>query len=243
MGAQRELWDTLILLFLFGMNIGAKLFFRHRDDEHRMKELERANLHHTLTQLRYQLNPHLLMNTLNNIHSLIDIDPVVAQEAVVELSRLLRFVLYDADRERVLLRHDLEFIQHYVALMRVRYADTVRIDMRMPDVLPDVEVPPLLFISFVENAFKHGVSYQKESFIEIEESLSDDISQLHFSCRNSNHGASTLEYGGVGLSNVRQRLKLLYGEDYTLEIDNDPKVYTVRLTIPLTRPATQAEKE
>lgn len=240
MGLQRELWDTLLLLLMLGMNIGVKLYFKRREDARRMAALERANLEHRLAQLRYQLNPHFLMNTLNNIHALIDIDPAEAQAAVVELSRLLRFMLYETDRERVALRRDLEFLQHYVTLMRLRYADVVRVNMQLPATVPDVEVPPLLTVSFVENAFKHGVSYRSDSFVDISVVLNDEVSALTFECRNSRHEITAKDVtdadagGGIGLTNIRQRLDLLYGDRYSLVIDDATAgVYSVRLTIPL----------
>lgn len=233
MGAPRALWNTVLMLLMFGMNIGVKFYFKAREDNHRMVELEKANLTHSLQQLRYQLNPHFLMNTLNNIHSLIEIDTDAAQEAVVELSRMLRYMLYDTDRERVLLRSDIDFVQHYVALMRLRYSSDVRIDVQLPDQFPDVQVPPLLFISFVENAFKHGVSYQKPSFVAMALTLDEDCSLLTFTCRNSKHSAMHGQQGGVGLVNVRQRLDLLYGDRYTLAIIDGDDEYSVQLVIPL----------
>ncbi len=234
MRGQREFWDTLLLVLMLGMNIAVKLYARQREDARRMEELERRNLEQQLAQLRYQVNPHFLMNILNNIHALVDIDPVEAQQAIIELSRLLRYVLYDADRSSVLLRSELDFIQHYVALMRVRYADSVQIDIQLPSPIPEAEVPPLLFITFVENAFKHGVSYQQLSTIKISITLDDESQMLEFTCVNTKRQSTEDSLpGGVGLRNVRQRLNLLYPDCHSLDITDGPELYTVQLKIPL----------
>jgi LytS/YehU family sensor histidine kinase len=184
-----------------------------------------------LEYLKYQLNPHFLMNTLNNIHALVDIDPELSKESIVELSKMLRFVLYEGNKPTVPLYHELDFLDHYITLMRLRYTDKVSITVNKPDELPNCEIPPLLFITVVENAFKHGVSYQQPSFIDISIQISD--SQLKFSCRNSKIPNEEEHHGGIGLQNVKQRLDLIYGKNFTLDINNEPQEYNIQLTIPL----------
>ena len=173
------------------------------------------------------------MNTLNNIHALVDIDPEKAKDTILELSKMMRFVLYEGNKEGVPLSRELDFIRHYVALMQLRYSDKVRITVDLPREVPERQVPPLVLITFIENAFKHGVSYQHESFIEIKVSVEGD--RLSFSCRNSKAGKPTVDEGkgGVGLANVRKRLDLLYKDSYTLHILNETEIYTVELNIPL----------
>lgn len=98
------------------------------------------------------------MNTLNNIHALVDMDAGKAKRTIVELSKLMRYVLYEASNRTILLSREIQFLDNYIALMKLRYTGRVRIECCMPDEVPEVQIPPLLFISFVENAFKHGVS-------------------------------------------------------------------------------------
>ena len=129
------------------------------------------------------------------------------------------------------LSRELDFIRHYVSLMQLRYTEKVRISVDMPQEAPDRQIPPLVLITFIENAFKHGVSYQRESFIEVKVATENDT--LHFSCRNSKAEKPNEEKGGVGLSNVQKRLILLYGHNYTLNIQNTTDVYSVELNIPL----------
>jgi sensor histidine kinase YesM len=144
---------------------------------------------------------------------------------------MMRFVLYEGNKQSVPLSRELDFVRHYVALMQLRYTDKVRITLDLPTEVPDCQIPPLILITFIENAFKHGVSYQHESFIEVKMAIEGD--SLIFECRNSKAEVSNEEKGGVGLSNVRKRLDLLYEQNYTLNIHDEPQVYTVELTLPL----------
>ena len=227
---ERDILSIVVLILMFGANLGIKGYFRSRDDRKRLTELERENLEQQLEYLRYQINPHFFMNTLNNIHALVDIDPEQAKETIVELSKMMRFVLYEGNKQGVPLTRELDFIRHYVALMQLRYTEKVRITLDLPQEVPDRQVPPLLLITFIENAFKHGVSYQNESFIEAKVAVENE--KLLFTCRNSKVERSNEEKGGVGLANVRKRLDLLYPHDYTLRINDVADVYTVELVIP-----------
>ena len=228
---ERDILAVVVLLLMFGANLGIKGFFRGRDDRRRLAELERQNLKQQLEYLRYQINPHFFMNTLNNIHALVDIDPEKAKGTIRELSTMMRFLLYEGNKEAVPLSRELDFIRHYVTLMQLRYTDKVRISVDLPREVPERQVPPLMLITFIENAFKHGVSYQRESFIEVKVSVADD--KLSFLCRDSKVEKSNEEEGGVGLANVRKRLDLLYNSNYTLFINDEADTYTVELNIPL----------
>ncbi len=221
----------IIMALLLGLNIGTKYFFKSFDDRKRMKELERENLTNQLAYLKYQINPHFFMNTLNNIHALVLIDPETANRMIETLSKLMRYVLYDGNRSLAPLQKELAFVKNYMELMRVRYTDNVRISMSMPDNVPDISVPSLLFATFIENAFKHGVSYETESFIQIDINA-DAASGVCFICRNSRLSKSTDSHGGVGLTNARKRLQLIYGNRYTLTITPSEHEYCVMLRLP-----------
>ena len=228
---EHDILAVVLLILMFGANVGIKGYFRSRDDQKRLSELERENLEQQLEYLRYQINPHFFMNTLNNIHVLVDIDPETAKDTIVKLSKIMRYVLYESDNQYVHLFNELEFIQHYIALMRMRYTDKVKITLELPQVVPNCQIPPLIFITFIENAFKHGVSYQHDSFVEVKVLIEDD--KLRFFCRNSKAENPNVEKGGVGLANVRKRLNLLYGQDYSLLIDDSTDEYSVELVITL----------
>ena len=222
----------LMALLMMSFNVAVKLFFRSLMDRSRMRELERFNLQTELSYLKYQLNPHFFMNTLNNIHALVDIDAEKAKDTIVGLSRLMRYMLYEADRPTVALTKEMDFLRHYIDLMRIRFPESVSITLTLPSDPGSVLVPPLLFLPFVENAFKHGVNYQDTStFITVSLELTAD-SRLRFHCANSNHARNDRSNGGIGLDNATKRLQLLYGSDYSLQIDETERLFEVHLEIP-----------
>ena len=223
-------------LLLMGMNLGVKLYFRSQEATEALTQIEKHALERQLQYLKYQVNPHFFMNTLNNIHALVDIDPERAKASIVELSKLMRYVLYEGNNKLTPLSREVQFLRNYVQLMSMRYnTGNVSISLDTPDGLPDSMLPPLLLVIFVENAFKHGISYRTKSFVEI--SLQPHADRLLFSCRNSRPEIKHDENmkGGVGLSNVRRRLDLLFPNDYTLDIKEEEDTYTVKLEIPLTQ--------
>jgi len=228
-----DMLHILVIVLLLGMNLGVKLYFKNERDRKKMQLLKSRNLEQQLDRLRYQLNPHFFMNTLNNIHALIDIDAAKAKTTIVDLSRLMRYVLYEGARTMVPLQRDIAFMNDYLQLMKIRYAEGVRITADFPTDAPEAEIPPMLFISFIENAFKHGISYKHDSFIDIRLNI-DESQRICFTCNNSIHHQQTdTHQGGVGLSNIRQRLELLYQDSYTLDIRETAAEYRVRVSIPL----------
>ena len=228
---ELDILAVVVLILLFGANVGIKGYYRSRDDHKRLAELERENLEQQLEYLRYQINPHFFMNTLNNIHALVDIDPETAKDTILKLSKIMRYVLYEGNKQNVPLSREFDFIQHYITLMRMRYTDKVKISLELPQEVPNRQIPPLILITFIENAFKHGISYQHESFVEVKVLVEDD--KLRFFCRNSKAENPNAEKGGVGLANVRKRLNLLYGHHYALRTDDGSDEYSVELAIPL----------
>ena len=154
-------------LLLMGMNLGVKLYFRSQEDADILSQIEKHALERQLQYLKYQVNPHFFMNTLNNIHALVDIDPERAKTSIVELSKLMRYVLYEGNNRLTPLSREVQFLRNYVQLMSMRYTGNVSISLDVPEVLPDSMLPPLLLVIFVENAFKHGISYRTKSFVEI----------------------------------------------------------------------------
>ena len=146
----------------------------------------------------------------------------------------MRYLLYDSSKGKTNLQKEIEFIESYVALMKLRYSEKVDITIKIPEQIPDTEIPPLLFISFIENAFKHGVSYRNKSFVYFD--LSTNQKTVDCIIRNSKHRITTSDkknYSGIGMSNVKRSLELLYHNDYSLEINESETEYEVRLTVPL----------
>lgn len=223
-------------LLLMGMNLGVKLYFKTQEDREQQERLEKQDLERQLEYLRYQVNPHFFMNTLNNIHALVDINTERAKTTIVELSKMMRYILYEGDKKYIPVQREALFLNNYIELMRLRYSSRVSISLDMPEMMPDVMLPPLLLIIFVENAFKHGVSYAAPSFIDIKVEVTQD--KLKFRCRNSRQEQKPDEKkkkGGVGLANARRRLDLLFPNRYNLEIKENDKEYDVQLEIPLSK--------
>ena len=230
-------WNILLGFFMTGLNAAIKLLYQSLSNEQQMEELKRKNLEAEMDYLKYQINPHFFMNMLNNIHALIDIDTEYAKTAIIDLSKMMRYVLYESGNQAISLRSDIQFIKNYIDLMRIRYSNTIDISFEYPERIPDrISIPPLLFIVFVENAFKHGVSYNRPSFIHIHISYTENTVTCIVS--NSRHERPQPEHRGIGLENVRKRLNLIYEDAYTLAIDESmPDLYTVQLTIPVTHDA------
>ncbi len=219
-----------LAVLMVGFNVAIKLLFKSIRDDRHLKELEKQNLQTELEYLKHQINPHFFMNTLNNIHALIDIDTEKAKESVIELSKIMRYVLYDSSQPVIALQKEITLLNNYIALMRIRYTDSVDIRVNIADHLPDVQIPPLLFITFIENAFKHGVSYQHPSFIHM--ALETHEKELSFYIVNSNFSDSN-SHAGIGLENITKRLQLLYGDTYVLKTNAEKNTFSVNLIIPL----------
>ena len=220
----------VIAVMMIGANLGVKAYFMSEEEKKHLAALKEQSLKQELDYLRYQINPHFIMNTLNNIHALVDIDPEQAKDSIIDMSRMMRYLLYESDKHYVTLNNAVTFLKKYLNLMKLRYTDQVNVNIDVPEAISDdVVLAPLLFIPFVENAFKHGVAYDKPSTIDID--IEQNNGRLLFHCRNTKNNA-THEYGGVGLANVTKRLELIYGNNYSLNIDDGQETYDVMLDLP-----------
>jgi LytS/YehU family sensor histidine kinase len=182
--------------------------------DQKLKAAEAARAKAELSNMRNQINPHFLLNTLNNIYALTAFDAPKAQQAIQELSRMLRHILYDYQQPSVTISDEVEFLQNYVNLMRIRMSDSVDVTFQTSIANPQQEVAPMLFISLVENAFKHGVSPSEPSFIHISIEGTDD--QIICDIKNSNHPKAASDHSGhgIGLEQVQRRLDLSYPDHY-----------------------------
>ena len=226
-------WGNMIAaaLMLLANNL-VYIFYRSMQQEEDSERLQRQNAQAEMYYLKHQINPHFLMNTLNNIHALIDIDSEAAKQTIIQLSDMMRYVVYETGDNSISLRDDIKFIKNYIELMRIRYTEDVDITFIYPQELKGrVDVPPLIFIVFVENAFKHGVSYKASSYIKIDIKCDGDFVIGRF--ENSISERSRDAKPGIGLENVRKRLDLIYGEEYDLRIEDMGNNYCVTLKIPM----------
>lgn len=200
---------------MVAMPVGLKYVMRWNDEKHKMEEERRRNAEAELTWLKNQLNPHFLFNTLNNISSLTQIDADKAQESIGQFSELLRYALYESNVKKVKLTDETEFMKNYINLMSLRCNEMTLVETRFDSFDESLTISPLLFISLIENAFKHGISSHKDSFVKIDMGL--DGNDLVFSCENSIHEKTSENRSGsgIGLENMLRRLDLLYPDAYT----------------------------
>ncbi|VBB45894.1 Signal transduction histidine kinase, LytS [uncultured Paludibacter sp.] len=227
--------DIFPLIIAIALSMAIKVTGKWYELDLLNEEGEKKRTEAELQNLRQQLNPHFLFNTLNNIYSLIAISPEKAQSVVLDLSKLLRYVLYENNDEKVPLSHEIQFLVNYVELMRIRLTSDVKVDMNVDSVLNSkLKIAPMLFIPIVENAFKHGISPGKKSFISIEIRLEED-NKLICKILNSYFPKNENDYSGsgIGLENIRRRLEIIYPEKYAFinTVEND--VYQTELIIQL----------
>lgn len=227
----------MLALFVLVFNVCVRLFFFTIRRDESIKELEREKLRSELEYLKYQINPHFFMNSLNNIHALIDIDKDKAQTAVQELSGLMRYMLYEKSSMFVPIEKEISFIKDFIELMRLRYTDKLEVSTHFTSEAKGVNVPSLLFMQFVENAFKHGVTYTRKSFISVSLVVDEACENVVFSCRNTVPDTAKAAVGpasgGIGIENAKKRLGLLFGNKAELRISNADGWYDVELKIPI----------
>lgn len=226
--------DAAYSIVVIGANLVTKLIIKQVEYNIESQRLRTAGMASQLDQLKTQISPHFYMNMLNNIHGLIEVYPVKAQQLVMDMSKLMRYMLYDSAHPLIQLGAEIKFLEDYLRVMRMRYpVEKVKIDWRFPshDESKGIEIPPLLFLVFIENAFKHGVSYRQNSFVKIDFQV--ESGRLHFSCINSLIETAPTKIPGIGLRNIRQRLELLFSDKAMLETTVTDTFYSVNLTIPL----------
>lgn len=226
--------DIFSMILTIGLSAAIRMSGRWVQIEAVRREAEKSRTEAELKNLRNQLNPHFLLNTLNNIYALIAFDAEKAQAAVQELSRLLRHVLYDNQQNFVALGKEMDFIRNYIELMRIRLSSNVTVETYF-NVRPDSRtvIAPLIFISLIENAFKHGISPTEPSFIQIR--FSENAEEVQCEITNSYHPKNEADKSGsgIGLEQVRKRLELTYPGRYEWKhgISEDGKEYESTLNI------------
>lgn len=226
--------DFLYDMLIVGCNIACALVFQRYEDKLAHESLLKADAENRLSYLKAQINPHFYMNMLNNIHGMIEINPEKAQDMVLDMSRLMRYMLYESSQPFIALASEICFLRDYLRIMRQRFPESkVRISVSFPseDEVGGIRIPPLLYLVYIENAFKHGVSYREESYVAVKIAVDGD--KVEFSCTNSVHPAQESQGEGIGLHNVQQRLMLIYGNGYDLTVHSGDTEYSVNLTVPV----------
>ena len=197
----------------------------------RLKQTETEKANAELSYLKAQINPHFLFNTLNTIYSLAILKSDKTADAIVKISDMMRYVLNDSNTKFVLLEKELDYISNYIELQRMRLTPNVRLSYSCEGSQFDKKIAPLVLIPFIENAFKHGVNSEENSDIDIKIIITDlDLTlTVKNNCVTSNN--NTLNKSGLGIENTKQRLKLVYPQNYTLNITEVDNCFIVNLTL------------
>jgi len=232
---SRGMWVPLFpLLTAVAIGISLRLAKEWARIEKERRELQNEKLISELALLKSQINPHFLFNTLNNICSLARKKSDDTEPAVIKLSQIMRYMLTDSRQDKVNLTDEVDYLNNFIELQKIRLGDKVDLTFNISGDISMIQVEPLLLIPFVENAFKHGISYKERSMIRID--LKTDSGGLVFAVENTKPSLRdhyNLEESGIGLKNVRRRLELLYPGKYILDIKDTDSKYQIMLKINL----------
>ncbi len=233
-GTYLTFWDIVILPFvltmtLLGTAVAIKLFKGYVADQQYIADLKSSNLETELAYLKDQINPHSLFNALNNIYVQSQVRPAEASESILLLSELLRYQLYDCAKEKVYLKDEINYLRTYLKLDALR-KNKAKIDFNILGNPDRRMVAPFLFIPFIENAVKHGMSSDNESQVLIQLEILEK--EIQFMVKNTIPSIKNkVVQGGIGLKNVQRRLKLLYPDRHQLIISDNGEHYEIRLTL------------
>lgn len=232
-----DVFQLLLYVISIGLSTSVALVQKWQNDEAFRGELERQRIDTELSYLKAQINPHFFFNTLNNIYALTNLDISKAQEALLKLSRMMRYVLYENQKNETLLSKEVKFIEDYLELMKMRLTQKVTLKVKLDEPKEDQVIAPMLFLPFLENCFKHGLSAQQESEISISLEVMGDT--VFFETKNQifpiHPESPEAKENGIGLVNTQRRLSLLYPDKHRLKLGKEESTghYTVQLTINL----------
>lgn len=220
-----DIFIVLTTLLVLGISTSVTAVQKWQKDMQLRQGLDKQRISSELSFLKAQINPHFFFNTLNNIYALTLTNSELARKALHKLSRMMRYVLYETQKDTTLLSQEIAFLQDYIELMQLRLTDKVDVHFQQPSPLKDVLIAPMLLLPFVENAFKHGVSARESSSIYIE--IRQQASTVQLEVRNrvfpADNNRMLEESSGIGLQNTRRRLDLLYPGGYTLNVKEKTK--------------------
>lgn len=222
------IFTSLIFIFL---SIVLKFTIDWFLNERIQRDLENQRLSAELSFLKSQINPHFLFNSLNSIYSLAYQRSETTPEAILKLSEIMRYMLYECNDNKVSLAKELQYLQNYIDLQKIRFGEKSYIDFKVNGQVDDQQIVPLLLIAFIENAFKHGIASDPLSPIRLLIAVNEK--KLHFFVHNKKHNSNSDPLGGIGLNNVKRRLDLLYPGKYDLSIIDDTDTYTCELSLAL----------
>ena len=204
------------------------------------QKLEKEKLNAELKYLKAQLNPHFLFNGINSVYHLIGPKPAIAKDTLLKFSNLLRYQLYECNDDLIPLEKELAHIQDYVEMEKIRKGEDAIIQLKLPEETFEVKIPPLLFTSFIENAFKYVSNHDdgEKNIITINIRLIPEDNKLRFEAQNTIDENNTISKGGIGIANVKKRLALLFPNRHDLDIIKEPNHFVVRMSLNLKNEAS-----
>lgn len=225
---------TFPVLFVMATGTSVESFFYLNLKEQEKQKIEREKILAELSFLKSQVSPHFLFNTLTNIHALASDKSDDTEEAILQLSDILRYMLYESDVKRISLLKEIAYLKNYINLQMLRLSRrrNIKISFDVEGCIDHILIEPMLFIPFVENAFKHGLSYRQDSLIQVALAVKQDY--LQFKILNSKRNQiakNNLDTPGIGLQNIKRRLNLLYPDQHHLSICDAEDTFTVELTL------------
>lgn len=223
---------SLVLIYLLGFSF--KLVQQWQYDEKQKLAFEKEKIETELSFLKQQINPHFLFNSLNSIYSLAISKSDLTTGAILKLSGILRYILYESEKHKVNLRNELKTIEDYIELQKLRLTDKVKVNFEVTDKSENYKIEPLLLIPLIENAFKHGIDNVNESFINISINIIGEKLQMLVSNKIVDQNKERKSDSGIGIKNIKRRLDILYQSNYCLNISKDDYIFTVDLQIKLT---------
>jgi len=218
-------------LYVVALATAVKLAVDWVNQKQRLENLQKEQLQTELNFLKAQIQPHFFFNTLNNLYALTLVKSEEASEVVLKLSDIMQYVIYDASNSQAPLHKEISYIKNYISLEKIRHGDELQISIECEDNLEEVCIPPLIYLSFIENVFKHGVRNNPNFYVKIKFWIEED--QLHFSSENNYIETLFFDEGGLGVLNTKRRLDLRFKEEYSLKINSKDNIYKVHLSIPI----------
>ena len=229
-GAMTTVQVILPIILSIGMCIGLKVNTRLNQNQLLLQEVKQTQLNAEIKYLKYQVQPHFLFNTLNNIYALIDKSPITAKQSIHTMSKMMRYLLHDASNNKVPLVKEIEFLERYIDLMQLRISSNLSLEKNFPIINQPIKIAPLVLITFIENAFKHGIDAVKESHINI--GLEIEKNQIKYSVVNSSFPEKEKNTdSGIGLENLKKRLEILYPNKFSLVTKEENNSYIALLTL------------
>lgn len=230
--SRRGIQLAYTLFFVLMVVLSISMLSKWQEHKRVEKELRQRQMESELSYLKQQINPHFLFNALNSIYSLVISNSNDAGDAVLKLSAILRYMLYDTDKPAVSLRNEIDMILDYLALQKLKSTGVTKVSFVSCGDVEHKNIPPLVLIPFIENAFKHGSDNVHESFIDISIDVKDN--QLLFDIKNNvvctQKNSSD---GGIGIANIKRRLEIMYPDNYLLTTKQQDNIYCVSLRIPI----------